>query len=129
VHLCRSIAGARAETVEEAAGERDNARPFPIQPQTAEEAGNSQDKNGDRKRKSYFLNRPMELLCEGNPENTPRVNCAKGHLHQEARCCEPPAIHARDTIPPGLFHAFAQPSVTAAAQLDLIAEAFQKLVQ
>jgi hypothetical protein len=87
-----------AEAIQKSARERDDARPFPIQPQPAEETRDSENKNRNCERKGYFLDRPVKLSRQGNPENTPCVNRTKSHLHQEARYCEPPAICIRHKL-------------------------------
>src|ERR1700736_1314116 len=74
-----------SEAVKRAAGQRDDARSFAIQPEATKKRGKSQNENADRKSESYLRNAPAELLCQRRAENAPRVNGTKGDL--EERSC------------------------------------------
>src|SRR5258708_23122616 len=81
-----------SQTVEGAAGQRDDARSFAIQPQAAEERSKPKNKNADRKGQRDFGDAPTELFREWKAENAPGVDRAHRDLQKHSRDCDDPAI-------------------------------------
>ena len=62
-----------SQPIERAAAQRNDARPFSIQPEAPEERGKSQDENTDRKRQGYLRNAPSKLFRQRDAENAPAM--------------------------------------------------------
>src|ERR1700731_1553308 len=81
-----------SEPVERTASQCNDARPFAVRPETAEERGKSQNENADRKREGYLRNAPSELLRERRAENAPRIDRTERDLEEHSRDRDYPAI-------------------------------------
>src|SRR4029077_835956 len=81
-----------SQTVEGAAGQRDDARAFAIQPQAAEEGSKSKNTNTNREGQRDFGDAPTELFRQWNAENAPGVDRAQRDLQKNSGDYDDPAI-------------------------------------
>src|SRR5438874_3619440 len=81
-----------SQSIERAAAQRNDARPFSIQPEAPEERGKSQDENTDRKRQGYLRNAPSKLFRQRDAENAPGIDGAERDLEKHSRDGDYPPI-------------------------------------